>query len=50
MVMVTYFHYAANFGGFSQCGSGNKTFLICHVISKDRVFRGLCDFMGGSPL
>ena len=24
-------------------------FLICHVIAKDHVFKGLCDFMSGSP-
>ena len=35
---LTLNHQAANFGGFRHCGSGNKKFLICHVISKYHVF------------
>ena len=38
-------HYTATFSDFMHCGSRDKTFLICHVISKDHVLRGLCDFM-----
>ena len=41
---------AANFGSFRHCGSGDKTVLICFVISRDYVFRWLRDFMRGSPL
>lgn len=41
---------AANFGSFRHCGSGDKTFLICFVISSDYVFRWLRDFMRRSPL
>ena len=41
--------HAANFGGFRHCGSGDKIFLICHVISKDHLFKGLRDIMGGNP-
>lgn len=30
--------------GFKHCGSGDKRFLICHVIPKDYMFQDLCDF------
>ena len=46
---LTLGYHAAKFGGFRHCGSGYKTFLICHVISKGHIFKGLCDFKGGSP-
>ena len=36
-------------GGFNHTGSGHKTFLICHVISRDHMSKGLCEFIGGSP-
>ena len=36
---VTIGHQAANFSGFRHCGNWNKTFLICHVISKEHVFK-----------
>ena len=42
-------HNATNFGDFRHCGSGDKVFLICLVILKDHVFKGLCDLMGGVP-
>ena len=33
-------------GDIKHCGSGDKTFLICHVIlKKDNVFEGLCVVM-----
>ena len=41
--------HAANFGGFKHCDSGDKTYLICHLIYKDHAFKGLCDFMDGRP-
>ena len=37
------------FDGFGHCGSGDKTLLICHLISKDHVFKGLCVVKGGNP-
>ena len=47
---LTLGHQSANFSGF-RCYSGrDKTFFICHLISKDTVFKGLCDFMGQSSL
>ena len=42
--------HAVNPDGSRHCGSGDKTILICHVISKDHVFKGLYDFVGGSSL
>ena len=35
-------YHATSFGGLTLCGSGDKLFLICHVISKEDVFNGLC--------
>ena len=26
-----------------------EMFLVCHIVLKDNVFKGPCDFMGGSP-
>ena len=42
-------HHATNFGDFNNCVSGDKKFLIRHVISKDHVLKGFCDFIGGRP-
>ena len=30
--------------------SGDIVFLICHVTSREHMFKGLCEFVGGSPL
>ena len=38
----------SQFGGHSHCGSREKTFMICHVISKHHVLKGLRDFKDGS--
>ena len=38
----------AKFGGCSHCGSGDRTYLICHVILQDYEFKGSCYFMEGS--
>ena len=27
-------HHAANFGGLRHCGSEDKTFVICYIISQ----------------
>ena len=42
--------HAANYGGIRHCGSGDKIFCICHLSSKNHVFKRLCDFMGGRSL
>ena len=43
-------HHAANFGGSRHCSRGDKTFSICHMISKDHMFKRLSDFVGGNLL
>ena len=47
---LTLGHYTANFGSFKHCASRDITYLIFEVTSCDHVLRGLCDFVGGSPL
>ena len=27
-----------------------EMFLICHMASREHMFEGLCEFMGGSPI
>ena len=29
--------------------SGGIVFLICYMISREHMFKGLCEFMGGIP-
>ena len=41
-------HYSTKFGGHRNCGSGDSTFFICHVILQDHVIEGLCVVMGGT--
>ena len=45
---LTLGYHTATFGGFRHSGNRDKIFLVCRVISKDHVFKGLCDFMGGN--
>ena len=40
-------HHAANFGGFRHCGSGDKTFLIFHEISKGYILSHHLAIFGG---
>ena len=47
---LTLGYHAANVGSFSHCGSWDIIFFISHVISRDDVFRELCDFIQGKPL
>ena len=35
----------AHFSGSSHCGSEDITYLICHMTSREPVFKDLCDFM-----
>ena len=48
--LLTLGHHVVSYGGSKHCDWGDKSFSICHVISKDHVFKGLSDFTGGSPL
>ena len=36
------------FGGHSNCGNGDKTYLICHATMEDYMIKESCDFMEGS--
>ena len=42
-------HHTSNFNDIRHCGSEDKTFLIYHVISKDPMFKRLCDLIDKSP-
>ena len=37
------------FGWDISNANGKLTYVFCHVTSCDHMFKGLCDFMGGSP-
>ena len=45
---ITVSYDSVKFGGRRLSRSGDM-FFICHVISKDLVIKGSCDFMGGIP-
>ena len=40
--------HTAIFNSFKYFDSGYKMILIYHVISKERVFKEFCGFIGGS--
>ena len=40
-------HYADKSCDHKHCDEGDM-FLICHVTSHEHMFKGLCEFMGGS--
>ena len=48
--LLTLRHHATTFGGFMHCGSGNKTFLICHVILLEYRIKRSFNFMSGRHL
>ena len=33
----------------NHCNSGDIMFLICHVTSREHMFKGLYEFMGEAP-
>ena len=41
--------HLSKFGGPRPYGSGDITVLVCHMISKDHMIQGSCDFIGGIP-
>ena len=41
-------HRNSRYDGFRHCGSRDETFLICLLISKDHVFKGMRDSIGVS--
>ena len=46
---LTIGNHATNFAGLRHCGRGDNMMSICHVISKDNMFKGLPDFIGKTP-
>ena len=40
-------HGPVKFGNQKPCGIGDIKLLICHITSRDNVFRKSCDIMGG---
>ena len=45
--VLVLFHYADKSCDHKH-RDGGDVFLICHVTSRDYMFKGLCEFMGGS--
>ena len=43
-------HYTDKSCEHKDCDGGDIMILICHVTSREHMFKGLCGFMGGSPL
>ena len=43
------FHHSDKFGDHRYCDSGDTMFSICHLTSRDLMFKVLCKFMGGCP-
>ena len=41
-------HHLATFNSQGPCGSRNMTYSICHVTSRDHMFRGFCDIASES--
>ena len=46
---IIVYHHPAKCGGHRLCGSGYIMVLVCHLILKDHIIKGSCDFMGGLP-
>ena len=42
-------HHPGKFGDHGHCDSEDIMFLICYMTSGNCMFKGLCEFMGGSP-
>ena len=48
--LLTVYHYSDKFNDHNHCDSGDITFLICDLTSRDYMFKGLREFMTGSFL
>ena len=44
--LLTVCHHPGKFCEHRHCDSGDIVFLICHVISREHTFKGLCEFKG----
>ena len=47
--LLTVCHHTDTSCGHKHCDSGYILFLISHATSRERMFKGLCEFMGASP-
>ena len=43
-------HHPDKLCDHKHCEGGDKKFLICHVTSRQHMFKGSYEFMGGSTL
>ena len=41
-------HHPHRFYDHNYCDTGDITILILHLTSRKHMFKGLCEFMGGS--
>ena len=48
--LLTVCHHPGKFCEHRHCDSGDIVFLICHVISREHTFKGLCEFRVEEPL
>ena len=46
--LLTIHYHPDGFGNHRNCDSGDIMFLICHLTSRNHMFKGLCEFMGWS--
>ena len=46
--LLVLFHYADKSCDHKHRDGDDIKFLICHVTSRDYMFKGLCEFMGES--
>ena len=42
-------HHPDKYCDHKQCDNGDIKFLICHVTSREHMFKRLREFMGGTP-
>ena len=42
-------HYPDKFGGQRHCDSSDIQLLLCHLTSREHVFKVSCRFMNGRP-
>ena len=42
------YHYPDKSCDLKDCDGGN-IYLICDVTSREHIFKGLCEFMSGTP-
>ena len=44
------YHYAGKSCDHKHCDGGDITYLIFHVIFREHMFKGLCEFVGGATV